>query len=54
METESLSKLTSVKEPCLASGDPTQLDVVPIQTATLAAVGLTLKNPAVRGIGHGT
>lgn len=54
METEPLSRLTSAKEPSLASGDPLLLDVAPAQTATLVAVGLTLKNPAVRGTRHGT
>lgn len=54
METEPLSRLTGAKEPSLASGDPLLLDVAPAQTATLVAVGLTLKNPAVRGTRHGT
>lgn len=53
METESLSRLIGVKEPCLASDDPTLLEVVPAQTATSVAVGMTLKNPAVTGR-HGT
>lgn len=47
-----MSRLTRAKEPCLASGDPTLLDVAPVQTTTLVA--MTLKNPAVRGIRHGT
>lgn len=54
VETQPLPRLTGVKEPSLASGDPLLLDVAPAQTATLVAVGLTLKNPAARGTRHGT
>lgn len=53
METEPLPRVTSFTEPSLASSDPLVLGVAPAETASLVAIGLLRKNPAVRGTTHG-
>lgn len=53
METKLLSKRTRFREPSLTPSDPQVLDAPPVETASLVAIRLLRKNPAVRGTTHG-